>query len=123
MIVSTARVAADLLAPRFSGVAGEKLVILHLDEERRLLAAVEAAQSPEGAALPLRDILEEALRLDATGLVVARNHANGDAQPSLAEIEATRQLAEAALPLGIRLHDHLIFAGGECRSFRDLGLL
>ena len=42
---------------------------------------------------------------------------------SRAEIEATRQLAEAELPLAIWLHDHLVFAGGECRSFRELGLL
>ena len=31
--------------------------------------------------------------------------------------------AETAANLGIRLHDHLIFAGRSCRSFRALGLL
>jgi DNA repair protein RadC len=122
MIVATARDAANLLAPLFADSGGGKLVILYLDRDRRLLATGER---PRRAAdpLPLRDILVEALRLDATGLLLAHDRPEADPQPSLAEIEATRQLAVAALPLDIRLHDHLVFAGGACRSFRDLGLL
>ena len=57
------------------------------------------------------------------GWSIAHNHPSGDPSPSRADIEATRRLAEAAAALGIRLHDHLIFAGGDCRSFRALGLL
>jgi DNA repair protein RadC len=124
MIIGTARDAADLLAPSFAGAAGEKLVILHLDEERRLIALDELPMdSPDSVALPVRAIVDSALRFGSRGLVVAHNHPSGDAEPSRADIEATRRLAETASNLAILLHDHLIFAGGNCRSFRELGLL
>jgi DNA repair protein RadC len=38
-------------------------------------------------------------------------------------VAATRKLAAVAAELGISLHDHLVFAGPDCRSFRALGLL
>ena len=71
----------------------------------------------------MREIFAAALKCDAFGLVIAHNHPSGDPRPSRADIEATRRLAETAAALGICLHDHLIFAGGECCSFRELGLL
>ena len=124
MAVATARAAADLLAPRFAGAKGEKLAVLHLDEYRSVLAIDDYDVSgTDLVALPLRDIFRRALVLDARGLVVAHNHPSGDPRPSGVDEQATRRLAATAEALGIRLHDHLIFAGGECTSFRALGLL
>ena len=124
MPVATARDAADLLAPLFADGEREKLVVLHLDAALRL---IEVDEHPAGGGdetgLPLRAIFAAALRHGAEGLVIAHNHPSGNPAPSRADIEATRRLVEVAEPLDIRLHDHLIFAGGECRSFRELGLL
>ncbi len=124
MIVATARAAADLLAPVFAGASGEKLAVLHLDAGRQMIALEEHAVSGDDEiVLPLREIFASALKHDAAGMVIAHNHPSGDPRPSRADKEATRRLAEIADTLGIRLHDHLIFAGKECRSFRELGLL
>jgi DNA repair protein RadC len=73
--------------------------------------------------LPIRRILSSALRLRARSIVLAHNHPSGDPAPSASDEAATRALATAAAGLDIGLHDHLIFAGGECSSFRSLGLL
>jgi len=122
--ITTARDAADLLEPLFADRSGEMLAVLHLDTERRLIALDELPTAGGDAVeLPMREIFTAALNHGAAGIVVAHNHPSGDPQPSRADIEATRRLAETAANLGIRLHDHLIFAGGACRSFRDLGLL
>lgn len=124
MIVATARAAADLLAPVFADVAGEKLAVLHLDAERRMIALDEYAVSSEDEiVLPMREIFGAALEHKAAGMVIAHNHPSGDPRPSRADKAATRRLAETAGTLGITLHDHLIFADGEFRSFRELGLL
>ncbi|MBX3560217.1 MAG: DNA repair protein [Sphingomonas sp.] len=124
MIVDTARAAADLLRPLFADARGEKLAVAHLDAGRRLLALdEEVARGADSMALPVRDIIAAALARDAAGLVIAHNHPSGDPSPSPADIAATRRLAEAGERLDIRLHDHLIFAAGDCRSFRALGLL
>ena len=123
MNIVTARDAADLLAPLFADRPGEALAVLYLDAGGGQIALDQSAVAADAIALPIREILHAALDHDAAGLVVAHSHPSGDPQPSQADIEATRRLAETAAALGIILHDHLIFAGGECRSFRELGLL
>jgi DNA repair protein RadC len=126
MAILTARDAADLLAPLFADAdtEGETLAVVHLDGERRVLAIdVYPVTEAEEILLPMRDIFTAALRHDTAGLVIAHNHPSGDAQPSPADIAATRRFAEAADALGIVLHDHLIFAGADCASLRQLGLL
>lgn len=123
MLVATPRAAADLLGSLFVRDEGERLAVLYLDAGRNLIGREEYPGSADETVLPLRAIFASALRRDAAGLLIAHNHPSGDPSPSRADIEATRRLAEVAVALGIQLHDHLIFAAGECRSFRALGLL
>ena len=121
--IATARDAADRLLPHFAAAHGEKIVVLHLDSHRRLLGVTEYPGTIDGADLPLRAIIGEALRLGAAGMIVAHNHPSGDSWPSGEDVDATRLLGETGRALGITLHDHLIFTGGACSSFRALGLL
>jgi DNA repair protein RadC len=51
------------------------------------------------------------------------NHPSGDPTPSKADIEMTREVARAAKPLGIEVHDHLIIGQGRQVSLRGLGLI
>jgi hypothetical protein len=37
------------------------------------------------------------------------NHPSGDPTPSRADVEMTRAIVEVARPLGIAVHDHIIF--------------
>jgi DNA repair protein RadC len=124
MVVATARDAAALLAPLFADVEGEMLAVLHLDADRHIIAvdAHEVAGADE-IVLPMRAIFAAALAHDAAGMIVAHNHPSGNPAPSLADKAATRRLAETAAALDIVLHDHLIFAGGDWASFRQLKLL
>jgi DNA repair protein RadC len=122
--VRTARDAADLIEPLLRGLRAEKLVVVHLDADRRLLGLVEGELGAVGDThLPIRAIVADALRFESAGIVIAHNHPSGDASVSQADIEATRRLASVVTELDIALHDHLIFAGGEVSSFRALGLL
>jgi len=119
MSIATASDAARLLAPLFARPRGEKLIVLHLDAGKHAIAIDDIALQHE----PLRAIVRSALTHESAGLVIAHSHPSGDPSPSPEDIDATRHLAEIGARLGIRLHDHLIFAGRACRSFRQLGLL
>lgn len=124
MPVETARAAAQLLKPRFADSAGEKLVLVYLDASQAVLAIEEGNREPgDSIELPMRAVIGRALQLDAHGLVLAHDHPSGDAHPSDADIAVTRRLADTAAAVGVRLYDHLIFAGETCVSFRQLGLL
>ncbi len=123
-IVRTARDAACLFEARLAGCRREALLVAHLAGDRRLLRLSEERQGEASRImLPVRSIIADAMRLESAGLILAHCHPSGEPEPSEADIVATRKLRELGEALGVALHDHLIFAGGECRSFRALGLL
>ncbi len=123
MHLATAQDAAALFAPLFVGRDAEFVAAAYLDDARRLIGMTQSPGEQDRAALAVRRIIGEALKLEATGLILAHNHPSGDARPSDADIEATRHLSRTAAAVGVRLYDHLIFAGHDCRSLRALGLL
>lgn len=121
--VHTTEDAIRLIAPRLEHCLLERLVVLHLDRQKRLIKRAEIEGCSVEVTLPIRLVIAAALECDAAGLILAHNHPSGDPEPSGADRLATRRLVEAAAPLGITIHDHLVFGGGHCRSFRTLGLL
>jgi DNA repair protein RadC len=121
--ISSPADALALLRPLFDGAAAEKVAVLHLARDRRLLAVREYPGGASEADLPLRLVVEEALRLGTDGFIIAHNHPSGDPDPSSEDLRVSRLLAYTARNLGMRLIDHLIFAGNDTRSLRDLDLL
>ena len=59
-----------------------------------------------------REVLGPALREGAAGLVLLHNHPSGDPTPSREDLRLTRQLADGARLLDLRLHDHIIIGNG-----------
>jgi DNA repair protein RadC len=70
-----------------------------------------------------REVVKRALELDASALILVHNHPSGDPTPSKADIAVTRDIINAAKPLGVTVHDHLIIGRGRHTSHKDLGLL
>jgi DNA repair protein RadC len=124
MRISNSGDVASLLAPYFASQNAEEAVaVVHVDNGARVIGTTFSGGGADEAELPVREILGSALRFGAASIIVAHNHPSGDPSPSEQDLAATRRLAEAAQAAGIRLIDHLIFAGGEYRSLRELGLL
>lgn len=53
---------------------------------------------------------------------MVHNHPSGDPTPSRADIDMTKLIAEAAKPLGIALHDHVIIGKDGHVSLKGLRL-
>lgn len=116
--------AIEFLGPGLSRMRREMLCVAHLDSDNALIG-LRLRYSPcaNRVDLPIRQIVADALALSSVALVVAHNHPSGVAHPSAADLAATRMLAGVVAPLGLRLFDHLVFAGESCFSFRADGLL
>jgi DNA repair protein RadC len=124
MRIATLQDATPLLAPFFAAADQERVVAMHLDADRMLLAVtLERVGGPDDVALSLGSLAAAALRLGSSAVILAHNHPSGDAAPSAADRDATRRLADALRPLGVQLLDHLVFAGDACRSMAAAGLL
>lgn len=70
-----------------------------------------------------REIIKRSLELGATALILAHNHPSGDATPSDADIQLTKQIIAAAKPFDILIHDHLVISRNGTQSFKTLGLI
>ncbi len=70
-----------------------------------------------------REVFADALMDRASAVIVAHNHPAGSLEPSLADIEATKQLKAASEVLGIALLDHIIFNRSGYYSFLEAGRL
>ena len=116
--------ALELFRPLLAGCTRERLIVAHLLEDD-VVAQVQpfAGGATDRIALPIRDIVTVALSAGSKAIVLAHNHPSGDTAPTPADLDGTRALALALKPLGIRVRDHLIFAGTGWESFRARGLL
>jgi DNA repair protein RadC len=104
--------------------AVEQLRVLFLDVRNRLLADEALARGTVNhTPVYPREVVRRALELQASALILVHNHPSGDPTPSRADIEMTREVAQAARALGLVLHDHLVVGLGRHLSFRQEGLL
>ena len=123
MRIADPAAAGALFAP-IGGEAREMLAFAYLGPGERLLAVRHSLSGfTDRHAVPIRDVVRDALAFDAAGVVMAHNHPSGDPTPSQADRDATRALLRALDTVQVRLLDHLVIAGTHIASFRALGLL
>jgi len=70
-----------------------------------------------------REVVKRALELGASSMILVHNHPSGDVNPSKADVDITKQIIDAARPLGIEVHDHLIIGAKKHFSFKSKGLI
>jgi DNA repair protein RadC len=102
----------------------EEFRILFLDRKNALIAdEVQGQGTVDHTPVYPREIVKRALELSASAIILVHNHPSGDPTPSKADIDMTREIANAAKALRIAIHDHIVVARGGVLSFKSLGLL
>lgn len=120
----TAEECGDYLIPFFLGLREERVRLMCLDAKCQLLDCREvAAGSVNSASLPIRRIVETALAVNASCVVIAHNHTSGIALPSKEDVDATHRLAAALSGVDIYLTDHIIVADDDYVSMRQSKIL
>ncbi|HEY7977617.1 MAG TPA: DNA repair protein RadC [Rhizomicrobium sp.] len=102
----------------------EEFRVLFLDRKNALIAdEVQGQGTVDHTPVYPREIVKRALELSASAIILVHNHPSGDPTPSKADIDMTREIANAAQALRIAIHDHIVVARGGVLSFKSLGLL
>ena len=105
---------------RLSNEPKEKVVAVLLDKKKKILNVVEIASGGiDDAAFKVRALLEPVIRCGATRVVLAHNHPQGFAVPSMADVEATIGVRKALHPVEVSLDDHIIVAGKDWFSMKN----
>lgn len=105
---------------RLAACDHEEFWVAYLDTRHRLIMW-EMASKGTVSAVPLypRELMERALALKASSLILVHNHPAGGATPSTADRELTEKVQAAGEPLGIRLTDHIIVTDDLCYSITE----
>jgi DNA repair protein RadC len=97
---------------------------LFLDNRHRVIRYQELFRGTiDGAAVYPREVVRQALEVNAAAVIFAHNHPSGVAEPSQADVSLTRRLKEALGLVDIRVLDHMVVGHGEVISLAERGLM
>ena len=112
------------LLARLCHLGHEVFCCLYLDNRHRVLAFRELFRGTiDGTSVYPREVVKEALQINAAAVIVAHNHPSGVAEPSQADERITRRLKAALELVDIRLLDHLVVGDRQAVSLAARGLV
>ena len=112
------------LQARLRHLGHELFCCLYLDNRHRVLRFDEMFRGTiDGTSVYPREVVKEALAVNAAAIILAHNHPSGVAEPSQADERITRRLKSALELVDIRLLDHLIIGDGQATSMASRGLM
>lgn len=100
----------------------EVFAVLFLDSQHRVIEFKEMFRGTiDGAAIYPREVVKEALALNAAAVIFAHNHPSGVTEPSQADKNITERLKTALALFDIRTLDHMIVGSNSITSMAELG--
>jgi len=112
------------LKARLCAYPHEVFACLFLDNRHRIIRYQELFRGTiDGASVHPREVVREALLVNAAAVIFAHNHPSGVAEPSQADLRITQRLKEALALIEVRVLDHFIIGDGEGISLSEQGLL
>lgn len=104
----------------------ESFFAMYLNRANKVLGVLKISEGGVcGTVCDARIIMQAALRLNASFIVLSHNHPSGNMKPSQSDIEITNRLQEAAKFMDMKILDHIIVSADENTyySFGDEGRL
>ena len=115
--------AAALVLYEMSALEAEHLRVVLLDRRNRVSEIVEVYKgSVNSSQVRVGEVFKEAIRKNASALVVIHNHPSGDPTPSPDDVAVTRAIVQAGKLLDVEVLDHLVIGHGKWVSLKERGL-
>ena len=123
-LFNTPQAVRDYLQLQLGGLHHEVFAVLFLDSQHRLIALQEMFRGTltQTSVYP-REVVKQALTLNASSVVLAHNHPSGTAQPSRADEALTHTLKAALALVDVRVLDHFVVTASQAVSMAELGLV
>ncbi len=114
----------ESIVRKFIGRENENVLVMLIDAKgKEVFCGIVSKGSLNDTILPIRKIVDFALRYNAKSAIVAHNHPSGVALPSRDDLDATINLKNALDLIGVRLLDHYIVADNDCVSLAQSQIL
>jgi len=109
MKLNNSNIVHETFKSLFIGLKQEKLLAIYLDNKKRLLSyKIITIGTKDQTMFHPRDIIYNAIKCNASGIIIMHNHPSLDITPSKEDINMTNILIESSNIVGIPLLDHLI---------------
>lgn len=114
----------DYLTIKLAELEHEVFFTLWLDGQHRVIqfGSMFRGTLSQTSVYP-REVVKEALRLNAGAVIFAHNHPSGMPEPSRADEMLTKTLQEALALVEVKVLDHIIVGGTTTVSFAERGLI
>jgi DNA repair protein RadC len=123
LVINSPADAAALVQYEMSALEQEHLRVILLDRRNRVLAIVEVYKgSVNSSQVRVGELFKEAIRMNASALIVTHNHPSGDPTPSPDDVAVTRAIVQAGKLLDVDVLDHLVIGQGKWISLKERGL-
>jgi DNA repair protein RadC len=114
---------AGMLVDEMSTLEREELRVAILNTRNGILAVETVYQGNVSSSLVrIGELFCEAVRRQASSILLIHNHPSGDPTPSPDDLRLTAEALAAGRLLDIQLLDHVVIAGGSWVSLRDRGV-
>ena len=98
----------------------EHIWLVTLNNHMKLTGVSEVSMGTfDKTTVPIREILSRVLLSSAQCFLLVHNHPGGDQTPSVADIDATKQIMSAAEILHLTMLDHIIVGDGFYTNIRN----
>lgn len=102
----------------------EVFKVIYLNNRNQIIDSVDLFEGTlDGIPIHPPEIVETAIKYNATALIFIHNHPAGNPKPSLSDRRLTRDLVFIGNILQIKVLDHIIIGDNEYFSFADEGLI
>lgn len=98
----------------------EEFWVIYLNNSLNLIKKVKISQGAITTTIvDLRIILKKALLLNSTYFILCHNHPSGNHEPSIYDIQLTKDIVDAAKFFNIKVLDHIIICQNSYYSFKE----
>lgn len=119
-VINNFDVLLDYCRTVMCGLDVEELRLIYLDAKLRAIGQdIMQRGTINAVAIHPREVIKAAMAHKASSIIMVHNHPSGDVTPSRADIEMTKNVAEACKAIDIKLHDHLIIGKYSYYSFSE----
>ncbi len=114
----------DYLYHSMRDLKKEVFKVIYLNAQNQIIDAVNLAEGVvNSSSVPVREVIEGAVKHNAVSLIFVHNHPSGNPEPSANDKELTRNMVYAGKVTQIKVLDHIIIGDNRYFSFAGDGLI
>ncbi len=107
-----------------ASLKNEQLRMLCLNKRNFLISDLIICDGGiDSVKMDIKKLVQTALSLHSSAIILAHNHPSGSVYPSDADIELTIKIRKIADALDIKLHDHIIITNNSYFSMREMNII